>query len=147
MAAQRQSAAGSDTDRPVSDSQIDEQGAVLVPYLGPQGSFAYVPASAVLNRQVDPKQLDGAIVLVGATAAGLLDLRATPVQNIYPGVEINANLIPGILDQRLQYRRHFTRGLEIVMLLLLGALGIGLGWLSPLLALIGTLTLAASPWR
>ncbi len=121
---------------------IDEQGAVLVPYLGAQGSFPYVPASAVLNRQVDPKQLDGAIVLVGATAAGLMDLRATPVQNIYPGVEVNANLIAGILDQRLQYRPAFSRGLEIVMLLLLGGLGIGLGWLSPLLALTGTLMLA-----
>lgn len=123
---------------------IDEQGAVLIPYLGKQGSFPYIPASAVLNRRADSSLLAGAIVLVGATAAGLMDLRATPVQNIYPGVEVNANLIAGILDQRIQYRPAFSRGLEIMLLLLSGGLGIGLGGLPPLGALLGTLALAAA---
>lgn len=123
---------------------VDDQGAVLVPYRGAQGSFPYISASAVLSRQADPRQLTGAIALVGATAAGLMDLRAMPVQNIYPGVEVNANLIAGILDQRIQYRPAFTRGLEVVLLMLLGGLCIGLGGLPPLWALLGTLTLAAT---
>lgn len=123
---------------------IDEQGAVLAPYLGRQGSFPYISAGAILNRRADPHLLTGAIVLVGATAAGLMDLRATPVQNVYPGVEVNANLIAGILDQRLHYRPAFSRGLEIILLVLLGGLGIALGRWSPLGALLGMLTLAAA---
>ena len=123
---------------------VDAQGAVWVPYRGPRGSFPYVSASAVLRQQVELQQLDGAIVLVGATAAGLSDLRATPVQDVYPGVEINANLIAGILDQNLKYQPVFVRGLESLLLLLLGGLGTALGFLPPLRALLGAVALAAA---
>ncbi len=128
----------------VFDIPIDVQGAALAPYRGPQGSFPYIPAHAVLDRQADPQALAGTIVLVGATAAGLMDLRATPVQNIYPGVEVNATLIAGILDQRIKSRPAFTTGLEVALLALLGILGSGLGLLPPLRALLGMLALAAA---
>ena len=121
---------------------VDAEGAVLIPYRGPQGGFPYLSARAILNRQADSRVLNGAIVLVGTTAAGLLDLRATPVQSIYPGVEIHANLIAGMLDQRLKYRPPFTSGLETLLLLMLGGLSIALGFASPLKALLGTLLLA-----
>ncbi len=128
----------------VFDIPIDVQGAALAPYRGPQGSFPYIPAHAVLDRQADPQALAGTIVLVGATAAGLMDLRATPVQNIYPGVEVNATLIAGILDQRIKSRPAFTTGLEVALLALLGILGSGLGLLPPLRALLGMLALTAA---
>lgn len=128
----------------VFDIPVDAQGAVWTPYRGPRGSFPYLSASAVLRRQADPQQLAGAIVLVGATATGLSDLRATPVQDVYPGVEINANLIAGMLDQSIKYRPAFTSGLESLLLLLLGGLGIALGFLSPLRALLGMAALAAA---
>jgi adenylate cyclase len=121
---------------------VDHQGAALLPYLGSQGSFLYVPASAVLRRTADPKLLKGAIVLLGSTAPGLMDLRATPVQNIYPGVEINATLIAGVLDGRIKDRPGYTVGLEVALLVLIGLLSTGLGWLPPLRALLATLTLA-----
>lgn len=121
---------------------IDAQGAVLVPYQGPQGSFPYVSASQVLHHQAEAKILKGAIVLVGSTAAGLMDLRATPVQNVYPGVEINASLIAGMLDQRIKYRPAYTTGLELALLALVGLLSTGLSWLPPLRALLATLALA-----
>lgn len=123
---------------------VDAQGAALAPYRGLQGSFPYISASAVLERQADPQALNGAIVLVGATAAGLMDLRATPVQNIYPGVEVNATLIAGILDQQIKNRPAFMTGLEIVLLVVLGILGSGLGLLPPFRAWLGTVTLAAA---
>jgi adenylate cyclase len=127
----------------VFDIPVDAQGAAWVPYRGPRGSFPYLSASAVLHRQVEPQRLAGAIVLVGATAAGLTDLRATPVQDIYPGVEINASLMAGILDQSVKYQPVFVRGLESLLLALLGGLGIALGFLPPLRALLGTVALAA----
>ena len=125
------------------DIPVDAQGAALVPYRGAQGSFPYLSASQVLRQQADPEVLRGAIVLLGSAAAGLMDLRATPVQNIYPGVEINASLIAGILDQRIKYRPAYTIGLELVLLALVGLLSTGLGWLPPLRALLATLGVAA----
>ncbi|QQS54088.1 MAG: adenylate/guanylate cyclase domain-containing protein [Candidatus Competibacteraceae bacterium] len=119
---------------------VDDLGAVLVPYRGRQGSFPYVSATEVLAGTADPRLLEGAIVLVGTTAAALLDLRATPVQNVYPGVEINANLIAGILDQGFRTRPVYSAGLEIVQLVIVGLLGVLIGWLSPMWALLLTLT-------
>ncbi len=115
---------------------VDELGAVLVPYRGRQGSFPYVAATDVLAGRADPQVLDGAIVLVGATAAGLLDLRATPVQNVYPGVEVNANLVAGLLDQNFKTRPPYSAGLQILQLLLVGLLATVIGFLTPLRALL-----------
>ena len=123
---------------------VDEVGAVLVPYRGRQGSFPYIPASEVLAGTADPRLLEGAIVLVGATAAGLLDLRATPVQNVYPGVEINANLIAGILDQNFRSRPAYAAGLEILQLGVVGLLGLLAGGLTPVWALLLTVAVGAA---
>jgi len=101
---------------------VDRHGAVLVPYRGPQGSFPYVSAKDVLNGTADPDVLRDRIVLMGATAAGLLDLRSTPVQNIYPGVEVHANVISGILDQRIKQRPAYLIGYEFVLLAVIGLL-------------------------
>ena len=114
----------------------DELGAVLVPYRGPQGSFPYVSAHEVLAGRADPRLLEGAIALVGTTAAGLLDLRAAPVQSVYAGVEMNANLIAGILSQSFKNQPAFAAGLEIFQLTLVGLLGALLGFLAPTQALL-----------
>jgi len=65
---------------------VDANVTALVPYRGKQGSFSYVSATDVLKGKASKALLKGAIVLVGTTAPGLMDLRATPVQNVYPGV-------------------------------------------------------------
>lgn len=101
---------------------VDENVAALIPYRGKQGSFPYVSASDVLNGKVSPDILKDRIVLVGTTAPGLMDLRATPVQNVYAGVEIHANMIAGILDQNIKERPGYTLGAEFVMLVVAGLL-------------------------
>lgn len=101
---------------------VDAHVASLIPYRGRQGSFPYVSASDVLNGKISPEVLKDRIVLIGTTAPGLMDLRATPVQNIYAGVEIHANMIAGILDQNIKERPAYTLGAEFVMLLLAGLL-------------------------
>jgi adenylate cyclase len=121
---------GSDQTKPVLEwlqinglsIPVDEQGSALVPYRGPQGSFPYVSASDVLSKGVDLAVLDGAIVLVGTTAPGLHDLRSTPVQNVYPGVEVHANLISGLLDETIKHKPGYAVGIEFVQLVLIGLL-------------------------
>jgi adenylate cyclase len=111
---------------------VDNRVSTLVPYRGEQGSFKYLPAADVIQGKVDPADLKGKIVLVGTTAPGLFDLRSTPVAAVYPGVEIHANLIGGMLDQRLKHKPSYVLGAEIVLLLLAGvAMAFALPFLSP----------------
>jgi len=97
---------------------VDERGAALVPYRGPYGSFEYISAIDILNRTASLDTLQGAMILVGTTAAGLLDVRSTPVQNIYPGVEVHANLIAGIFDQSIKKNPAYVNGVLIVSIII-----------------------------
>ena len=99
---------------------VDAGGRSLVPYRGRQGSFAYVSATDVLNGTADDSALRNKIVLVGTSAPGLLDLRTVPVQEAYPGVEVHANLISGILNGTVMQAPAYTVGAEFVLLVVIG---------------------------
>ena len=114
---------------------------------GPDGgAFRYVSASDVLAGTVPPALLKGAIVLVGTTAPGLNDIRATPVNAEYPGVEVHANLIKSMLDGRFKARPDYALALELVQIVLFGLLLAGaLAVLPPagvMLATVGALAAA-----
>lgn len=61
------------------------------------GRFDTVSAADVLAGTVDWSRFAGRVVLVGSSAPGLTDLRATPVSETLPGVEIHAALIESAL--------------------------------------------------
>ncbi|MEQ1813895.1 MAG: CHASE2 domain-containing protein, partial [Candidatus Nitrotoga sp.] len=116
---------------------IDQHVSALVPYRGKEGSFRYIPATDVINGRVPVADLNNKIVLIGTSAPGLLDLRSTPVGEVYPGVEIHANMIAGILDQNLKHRPAYAVGAEVVLLLVIGvALSFFLPLLSPMHAIL-----------
>ena len=97
------------------------------------GAFRYVPAVDVLTGAADAAVLKGAIVLVGTTAPGLKDIRVTPVNAEYPGVEVHANLIKSILDGRFKTRPDFALAIEFLQVAGIGlALTFALAVLSPL---------------
>jgi adenylate cyclase len=111
---------------------VDEQVASYVPYRGPRGSFTYVSATDVLAGRVDPQVLAKRTVLVGTSAPGLFDLRSTPVGPVYPGIEIHANLIAGMLDGNIRQRPPYVLGAECLLLLGVGLmLALWLPRLSP----------------
>ncbi len=105
---------------------------------GPQGgAFRYVSAADVLAGRIDPRVLKGAIVLVGTTAPGLQDLRATPVNKEYPGVEVHANVIKSILDQHYKTHPDYASGIEFAQVIVVGlALSLLLPALAPLAAVL-----------
>lgn len=118
---------------------VDDQSAALVPYRGAKGSFRYYSLVDVLNERVPVEELKGKIAIVGTTAPGLLDLRATPVDPVFPGVEIHANLIAGILDGNIKQRPPYVVGAEFVLLLLAGvALTLLLPLLTPFKSMLVT---------
>jgi adenylate cyclase len=71
---------------------VDGTSAILVPYRGARKHFPYVSMVDVLNGNAEPTVLKDRLILVGTTAAGLLDLRSTPVEEVFPGVEVHANI-------------------------------------------------------
>lgn len=104
---------------------VDARGRAVVPYRGKAHSFPYVSATDVLHGAVDRDVLDGAIVLVGTSALGLKDLRSTPLETGYPGVEVHANLLDAIIgsvppDNRFWYRPDYEVAATVLMILLLG---------------------------
>ncbi|WP_420640450.1 CHASE2 domain-containing protein [Candidatus Leptofilum sp.] len=125
---------------------IDSQGAVLVPYRGPAGSFPYVSANAVIEGTLeDAEVLRDAIVLVGATAPGMGDLRSTPFGSIYPGVEVHANVIAGILDNNFRWQPAYTRAAELLAVVVFGLIaGLCLPLLSPIWSTVSVFGLMAA---
>ncbi|MDO9105642.1 MAG: adenylate/guanylate cyclase domain-containing protein [Methylovulum sp.] len=103
---------------------VDAGAAILVPFRGKQGSFHYISATDVLNGTTAPEKLKDKIVILGATAPGLLDSRATPVQSLYPGVEVHANVLSALLDRSIKSRPDYILAAEITELLLIGVLAI-----------------------
>lgn len=111
---------------------VNEQGSAWIPYRGYQHSFPYISAVDILQGRADPRQLEGVIALLGTTAAGLLDARATPVGNPYAGVEVHANMVAGMLDGRIKKSPTVIPAIESWLLLLVGVLmAVLLGKASP----------------
>ncbi|MDG2090709.1 MAG: adenylate/guanylate cyclase domain-containing protein [Gammaproteobacteria bacterium] len=81
-------------------------GRVLIPYIGRselgQGdTFAYISATDILRdtlTDVERDQLQNSLVLVGTTATGIYDLRSTPLEAVYPSVEVHANVLNALLN-------------------------------------------------
>lgn len=112
---------------------VDEFGQAIIPYRGASPAFPYVSASDVLDRDFPPNQFENKIVLVGATALTLGDVVATPVQSIYPGVEVHASLLSGILDASLPAKPSWATGVNLVVSATLGtALALLMPWLAPM---------------
>jgi adenylate cyclase len=82
----------------------------------------FIPAWTLLENQVAREEIDGRIVLVGTSAPGLFDLRATPLDAAVAGVEIHAQAIEQILLGEHLRRPDFATGVELSFLILFGVL-------------------------
>lgn len=100
----------------------DPRGAMLVPYHGSGGKtggqFKYISAASVLDGTLAAHTLRGRIALVGSSAAGLNDLRVTPVSIRYPGVEVHASALSAMLDGHFIYAPDYASGYSAIMSLL-----------------------------
>ena len=109
----------------------DAQGKILIPFMGERGHFEYISANDILTSEKSFAALENAIVLIGTSAQGLSDLRATPLQASFPGVEIQANILHGILNPEIiAYSPDWTDGATITWL---GVLCLIMIFLYPLL--------------
>ncbi|MDN5100140.1 adenylate/guanylate cyclase domain-containing protein [Aliarcobacter butzleri] len=97
----------------------DRYGRMLINFRGAERSFKYISAIDIYNNNFDKSEIDGKIVLIGTSAAGLFDLRATPFDSIFPGVEVHANIIDNILMQDFIYKASWLDGANILIIFVL----------------------------
>lgn len=102
----------------------NEQGEIWVHYRKDHPGL-YVSANDVLTDR-DPNALraalEGQIVLVGTSAAGLLDIRATALGESVPGVSIHAQILEQILTEDYLFRNDTIAGLEVLAFVIIGFL-------------------------
>ena len=122
-------------------------GSALINYTGPYGTYQHYSMWDVMSGATPPGALKDKIVLVGATALALGDIRNTPYEGgaqAYMGVEVHANIIDNILHSGEKGRTFLTRSLndEMIDLGFILLFGIGFGYLfSSVRPLWSTLTL------
>lgn len=140
-----------DKERASMRVPMDSQGGMGINWRG-QGyksgaGFDYISLTDVLHGRVDEKRLKGKIGLLGSSSAGLLDLRATPVNAAFPGVEIHALALASMLEQKFLTTPPYAMGWEFAALLVIAIAGIsGLQRLSPAYAVSVTVGLAFAFW-
>lgn len=121
----------------------DRYGRTLVNFRGKEKSFKYYSALDIYNNNFNKEELEGKIALIGTSAAGLLDLRATPFESIYPGVEVHANVIDNILQGDFIYKTSWFDGANIAIIFTLSLIIILLitytpFWLNPIIFILFT---------
>ena len=99
---------------------VDAEVSSLVSFRGKSGTFRYISAADVLHERTLPAEMKNRIVLVGTSAPGLMDMRSTPVGEVYPGVEVHANMISSILNQNVKQNPPYVLGANVLLLLVIG---------------------------
>lgn len=94
-------------------------GRMTVNYRGPQKSYRYISAADVYTKTADPMSLNGKIVLLGTSSVGLLDLRSTPFDSAYPGVEVHANILDNLLNNDFLSKPIWAVGVDQLSIVLL----------------------------
>jgi len=97
----------------------DQKGRVW-PHFSKHDKAKYVSARDVLSGVVDPEKIKGKLLIVGTSAVGLLDIRATPVEATLPGVEVHTNVIESVVDNAFLSRPNNMNGAELMLTLLAG---------------------------
>ncbi|KTD74542.1 CHASE2 domain-containing protein [Legionella tucsonensis] len=95
-------------------------GQILIPFWGQIGSQDYYSATDIIRDKVNPKQLQGAIAVIGSTIILLADLHQSPVAQSYPGVEMVGNMVQGIVGQQLVSEYNWKTPKARLYLILIG---------------------------
>ena len=83
---------------------IDEHARMLINYRGPTNTFPMYSISDILDRPLPAGTFKDKIVLIGATAIGIYDLRVTPFSPNMAGIEKHASVVDNILHGDFIYR-------------------------------------------
>jgi adenylate cyclase len=82
----------------------------------------YVSAIDLLEGRAPPEKIRGKLVLIGTSAAGLNDIKTTPVDPAMPGVEIHAQVLESALTRAVLAQPYYGPAVEFFAALILGIL-------------------------
>ena len=111
----------------------DSIGRLAINYRGPERTYAYYSIVDVVQRKLPAGTFKDKIVLVGASATGIGDLRTPPYGGItYPGVEVHANAIDNMLNHQALTRGAAQELSDIALILFFGIpVGIWMALVAP----------------
>jgi signal transduction histidine kinase/HPt (histidine-containing phosphotransfer) domain-containing protein/ActR/RegA family two-component response regulator len=101
---------------------LNESGYFRIKYRTGKKVFHPISAADVLEDRIPGHQLQGKIVFVGTTAAGIGDIHATPLGTNFPGVFIQATIADNILSEQYIEIPPWTRGFQLMFMVLTGLL-------------------------
>lgn len=124
--------------------QPDNVGRMVIDYQGGVRTYPYVSIADVVSGKFSPGIFRDKIVLVGASATGIGDLRTTPFGGLdFPGVEVHANIIDNLLNRTFLHRGPRQALADVALIALFGLpLGIFLTLMQPRWMALGLLPLA-----
>ena len=131
---------------------LTSKGSMLIRFRGKGKTFDYVSAAEILTDRIPDGKIRGKIVFVGTSASGLKELKSTPLDPVFPGVEVHATVVDNILKKDFLSRPKWAAGLESAGLLAFGLLSAfilawtGAGWSSLFLGVVAVGVWQASVW-
>ncbi len=99
---------------------VTPDGRFIVPFRGPRGYYPTIRAADVLNNNIKREDIAGRVFIVGTSAPGLLDIRATPFDSVYPGFEVHTTVIDAILSNRYMEMPAWIPGAQVLSTALAG---------------------------
>ena len=100
----------------------DERGQLLVNYRGPAKTFPYYSASDILGGKLPAGTFKDKVVVVGATAVGIGDVRSTPYGPVFPGPEVHATVVDNILAGDFAARPRWSSVFDVLAIVVMGTL-------------------------
>ncbi|MBU0994462.1 MAG: adenylate/guanylate cyclase domain-containing protein [Proteobacteria bacterium] len=127
---------------------LDKNGRMLLNFRGMSRTFSYFSAVDVMEGKNAPDAFRNKIVFIGTSAAGLKDLRATPLDPLLPGVEAQAVIVDNILKGDWFFRPDWTPGLELSLIVLFGVItSIIISWSSAIWTILFVITAGMGMWH
>ena len=106
------------TNTVVREIPIDDKGRMYVNYYGKFQTFYYLPYMYCFDPEMlPPEYWEGKVAIVGASLPGLMDLRNTPVQETFAGVEIHANVMNSLLKNEFVKPKNRTETFIIIIVI------------------------------
>jgi len=102
------------------DIPCDFEGKMVINYRGRQKTFKHYSFTDIIHDRIPPHEFTNKIVLVGATATGIYDIRITPFDKVFSGVEVHANAIDTILKGDFLSRSQWVRLMDILIIVGIG---------------------------
>ncbi len=127
---------------------LDQKGQMLLNYRGPAKTYKYICAADILKDRIKPDELKGKIVFIGTSASGLKDIRTTPFDQNYPGVEAHATIVDNIISKDFISIPDWVPGLEFSLILFAGlSITVILIWTKAFWVAILLLALSYGIWQ